>query len=243
MKTKREIKLGNDKYLVIDLTEPLKENVEVFPGDPRPKKNVFSEIKKTGYQHHIYQIGDHVFHPHGDAPKHQNLNSRNKGFEIYDLDFCFNPACLIDLSKELEAKKLKGVKYLVKVERKHLEPYSRTISKKSALLIRTGYDKWLEKNNPHQPKNIPYLTKEAAEFVKSFRGIKVFGIDSITIDPPGIHDSHQVLKDLLIVESLVHLDQIPLKSKENFDLQTSPVKILGATGGPIVAYAFIEIRS
>lgn len=246
MRIKKTIKLGKRKYMVIDLSEPLGEDSEVYPGDPRPEKIVFSEIQKTGCRHHIYKLGDHLFHPHGDAPSHQNPELQNKGFETFGLEYCFNPSFMIDLSNSDEAKKFDGVKYLVEVKINHLEPFKKILSRKRAFIIRTGYDKWLEKNKKHVPKNIPYLSKSAAGYLAGFGNIKVVGTDSITIDPCGndkpVHDAHQTLKNKLIVESLVHLYEIPLQSRKNFDLQTSPVRIIGATGGPIVAYAFIELK-
>lgn len=139
-KNQRKIKIGKAEYLVIDLTQPLKLDVEVYPGDPKPQKQVFSDIKKTGYQHHVYKIGDHNFQSHGDAPNHQNLALKGKGFEFFGLDYCFNRACLIDLSDLIEIKK------------HHLEPFAKLFSKVGAVLIRTGYDKWIEKNKPHDPK-------------------------------------------------------------------------------------------
>lgn len=238
---KKEIKLGNTKYLVIDLTEPLKEGTEVYPGDPKLEKEVFSDIHKTGCQHHIYKLSDHHFHPHGDALNHQNMDS-DKGFESFGLEYCFNSACLIDLSDSQEAREFEGIKYLVEVKKKHLEPFAKLFSQKEAVLIRTGYDRWLEANKPHIPKNIPYLIKDAAEFLASFNNIKVIGIDSLTVDAcreKPIHVAHQTLKNKLIVESMVHLYEIPQEARENFDLQTSPVRIVGATGGPVIAYAFI----
>ena len=238
---KKEIKLGKNKFLVIDLTEPLKEDTEVYPGDPKPQKEVFSDISQTGYQHHIYKVGDHNFHPHGDAPKHQNLEMQDKGFEVFGLDYSFNSACLIDLSETPEAKEFDGIKYLVEVKKEHLESFTKQISEIGAVLIRTGYDKWLEANKPHIPENLPYLNKEVAEFIASFNNLKVIGIDSLTVDPVGGHNSHQILKNLLIVESLVHLYEIPKEAKNNFDLQTSPVRIIGATGGPIIAHTFISL--
>lgn len=238
---KKEVQLGKHKYLVIDLTEPLKEETEVYPGDPKPEKEIFSDITKTGWQHHIYKIGDHNFHPHGDAPKHQNPEMQDKGFEIFGLDFCFNSACLVDLSDAQDAQEIDGIKYLIKVKKEYLEPFAKLFSQKKAILIRTGYDKWLETNKPHIPEKLPYFTKEAAEFIASLNNIKVVGTDSLTVDPVDIHDAHQILKNTMIVESLVHLYEIPEKARNNFNLQTSPVKIVGATGGPIVAYAFIEI--
>ncbi len=238
---KKEIILGNTKYLTIDLTQPLNLDVQVYPGDPNPKRKVFSDIDKTGWHHYIYELGDHNFQPHGDAPNHQNPDLKEDGFEVFGIEYCFNRACLIDLSNLDEAKEFEGIKYLVEVKRKHLEPFSKKLSQVGAVLIRTGYDKWIEKNKPHNPRNLPYLSKDAAEFIASFKNIQVVGIDSLTIDAIGSHESHQALKNTLIIESLVHLYAIPLKNRLNFDLQTTPVRIVGATGGPIVAYAFISL--
>ncbi len=239
---KREIFLDNIKFLAIDLTEPLRLDTEVYPGDPKPQRKVFSDIKKTGWQHFIHEIGDHNFHPHGDAKSHQNSDMQNNGLEFFNKpEYVFNSACMIDLSGVPEAKKIGEIQYLVEVEEKHLKPYSKILSDRGAVLIRTGYDKWLEANKPHVPANLPYLNKSAAELLNSFDNIKVVGIDSLTVDPVGSHVSHQTLKHKFIVESLVHLYEIPSSSRNSFDLQTKPVVIEGATGGHVVAYAFIKL--
>ncbi len=237
-----DISLGDVKFKVIDLTEPLKLNTEVYPGDPKPQRKVFSDIKKTGWHHYIHEMGDHNFHPHADAQSHQNPDMQNMGLEFFNKPECiFNSACMIDLSKSPEAKKISGIQYLIEVGEKHLKPYSKIISDKGAVIIRTGYDKWLEANKPHLPENLPYLNKGAAEFLKSFDNLRVVGIDSLTVDPVRSHVSHQALKHKLIVESLVHLYEIPSNSRNNFDLQTKPVVIEGATGGPVVACAYIKL--
>lgn len=244
MIVKRKVSFGSKNYLVIDLTEPLSEKTKVYPGDPKPKKEVFSDINKTGFQHHVYSIGDHNFHPHGDAPNHQNKELQHKGFETFGLDYCFNTACLIDLSSSKEAMKIDSIKYLVEVKKHHLAPFAKTIAKKSAVVIRTGYDKWVEANKSHNPKNIPYLSKDAADFIAGFKNIKVIGTDSLTVDAcreKPIHYAHKLFKEKLIVESMVHLYEIPPNARSNFHLQTSPVRIVGATGGAIVAYAFIGL--
>lgn len=98
------------------------------------------------------------------------------------------------------------------------------------------------KKQAARPKKIPYLNQDVAEFIAGFKSIKVVGIDSITIDPAGSHTAHKILKNNLIVESLVHLYKIPKDKRKDFYLQTSPVKIVGATGGPIVAYVFIQLK-
>lgn len=226
-----DVSLGGVKFNVIDLSQPLKENTQGFPGDPILKKEIFCEIEK-GWQHHVYHVGDHMSQPHADAPKHQNPDMQDKGLEFFNKpEYIFNSACMIDLSKAPEARKIGNIQYLVEVKKEHLKPYSKTLSDKGAVLIRTGYDNHLEANKPHVPANLPYLNKDAAEFLKSFDNLRVVGIDSLTVDPVGSHVSHQALKDKFIVESLVHLYEIPEKSRNSFNLQTKPVVIEGATGG------------
>ena len=99
----------------------------------------------------------------------------------------------------------------------------------------------MEKNFPHKPELLPYLTPEAAEYLASFKNLKVVGTDSLTVDPDGSHTAHQFLKEKLIVESMVHLHEIPENKGKGFDLQTSPIRIIGATGGPVIATVFLEI--
>ncbi len=228
------ISLGGMEFLVISLNQPLSENTEVFPGDPKPQKEIFSSLKDSGYEHYIWKVSDHHFHPHGDAPNHQSDDSR--GIESYGLEFQFNSACIIDLSECLDAKEIDGIKFLTEIKKEHLEPHNKIIAGNGAVIIRTGYDKWLEANKKHDPDKIPHFTKEAVDYINQFN-LKVIGTDSLTIDPMGEHYAHQVFKEKLIVEGLVNLYSIP---QQEFDLQTAPIVIKGATGGPIAAYAFIN---
>lgn len=234
------IKLGRSEFLVIDLTQPLSLDQEVYPGDPKPKRSVFTDITETGWHHYVHEISDHHFHPHGDAPNHQNPDLMDKGFEMFKLDDCFNQAFMIDLSESKKAVEFKGVRFLTKISLDDLEPFKKLFSEKGAVIIRTGYDKWLEQNFPHTPERLPYFTEDAAKYLASFTELRVVGLDSLTVDPPGLHDAHQALKEKLIVESMVNLHNIPKENRNAFDLQTSPIRIVGATGGPVTAYAYIE---
>ena len=69
------------------------------------------------------------------------------------------------------------------------------------------------------------------------------GIDSLTVDEVNpdnpVHDVHWILKEKLIVESLVHLDQIPKEFHDGFLLQTALLKIKGATGCPVIARGYL----
>lgn len=239
-KNTKIITLGTNEYLVVDLTEALSLDQEVYPGDPKPKRIVFSDIHENGWHHYIHELGDHHFHPHGDAPNHQNPDLMDRGFESFGLDHCFNSAFMIDLSEHNRAKEIDGVRFLTEIRLEDLKPYEELLSEKGAVLFRTGYDKWLEANYPHVPELLPYFDLEAAAYLASFKNLKVVGTDSLTVDAPGVQKVHQLLKEKLIVESMVHLHCIPTENRSGFDLQTSPVRIIGATGGPVTAYAYIS---
>jgi kynurenine formamidase len=237
----KKIKLGKNDFLVIDLTKPLSLDQEVYPGDSKPVRKVFTDMEETGWHHYIHELGDHHFQPHGDAPNHQNPDMMDQGFEKFDLDWQFNPAFMIDLSYTKGARITNGIKFRTEINMIDLLPFEGLLGEKSAVLLRTGYDKWLESNFPHDPEKLPYLSPDAAEFIASFENLKVVGTDSLTVDPHGSHKAHKLLKNKFIVESMVHLHAIPVTHMDNFDLQTTPLRIVGATGGPVVAHAFIEI--
>lgn len=240
-KDKKVIKLGNQRFKIINLTEPLREDVEVFPGDPRPKKKIFCSFNKEGCRHNIYMIGDHNFHPHGDAPNHQNVQYGARGYEYWGLDRVFNQACLIDLSASSDIARLNGIKFLRKITGQHILPFLDQIGQSGALIFRTGYDRWLESNRKHLAANIPYLDESAVEMISGFKKLKVIGTDSLTIDKVGSNYAHRKFRDKLIVECLVNLYRIPKRERGRFFLQTSPIAVVGATGGPILAYAYIPL--
>ncbi|MBE0648483.1 MAG: cyclase family protein [Bacteroidales bacterium] len=237
----RTITLGQQNYLVVDLTLPLTVDQEGYPGDFKPTRSVISDIERDGWQHYTHELGDHCFHPHCDAPKHFLGNRQHDGMEKYDLSWSFHKACLIDLSGSPEAGGNEGIRFLTEVRKGDLKPLASILSTRSALIIRTGYDRWVEKNLPHLPEWLPYLTSEAAEFLGSYKNLRVVGIDSLTVDPVGLQTSHLALREKMIVEALVHLDEIPAGNHLEFDLQTTPTRIVGATGGPLVVYAYIPV--
>lgn len=237
----RIVRLGCTDYLVIDLSLPLSLDQQGYPGDFQPTRSVFSDIRQDGWQHYTHALGDHCFHPHCDAPNHFDTDQQERGMEIYDLSWSFHRACLIDLSGSPEAAEHEGIRFLTNITKEHLIPFTEILSTSEAVIIRTGYDLWSEKNYSHIPEWIPYLTEEASTFIDSIPGIKVIGTDSLTVDAYGLQVSHLAFKDKMIVESLVHLYEIPGKNQENFTLQTTPVRIVGATGGPVIAYAYIAL--
>ena len=238
--TKCRIKLGRQHFEIINLSAPLNLNTEVFPGDPPLERTVFCTIKEQGCLYHIHHLGDHLFHPHGDAPNHQNPEAYEHGFEYWGLDYVFNEALLIDLAKAPEAKEINNIRFLKTLTAEHLVPHLENIRTKTAIILRTGYDQWLARNYKHDPELIPHLTEEAGKLLNSMPQLKVIATDSITVDKPGSNTCHRMLKEKFIVEGMVNLNHIPESAHANFFLQTSPVAIEGASGGPVTAYAWIE---
>ena len=239
MHTECVITLGNSRFRVIDLTQPLRLDAPVYPGDPLPQRKLVCDYAGAGCRHYTHELGDHVFQPHADAPNHQNPALSGQGMETFDITYSYNNACLIDLSHAEGSTVRSGVRYLREVRRTHLEPFSAVLAKRSAVVIRSGYDLWLEQQKQHTTETLPYLHREAAQLLASLPNLRVVGFDSLTVDKPGCNDAHRLLNKVLITEALVHLHQIPRTRREDFVLQTSPVRIIGATGGPVVAHALV----
>ena len=234
---------GDKKIDVIDLTLTMDMGSQTFPGDPCPSREVFSELEKTGYEHYVHSLGDHFFAPHADAPNHQCADLRDKGVESWGFDFEFNRALLIDLQNHPNAEVFDSIKLLIEISLEYLKPYEDSLRQVSAMLVRTGAEQWRLENKPYSPEVIPYFSSEAGEYIASFDNLKVVGIDSLTVDRVNldkpIHDVHLSLKNKLIIESLVHLGQIPKAFHKGFMLQTALLKIKGATGCPVIARGYL----
>ncbi len=104
-----------------------------------------------------------------------------------------------------------------------------------AVLVQTNWSKYWRTeayfNNP------PFLTKSAAEYLMR-NGAGLVGIDAPNIDniSTNTRPAHSILlyNNILIVEHLCHLDQLP---DENFLFSAVPPKFVGVGSFPVRAYA------
>ena len=107
-----------------------------------------------------------------------------------------------------------------------------------AVLVETGWSKYwgTEKYN----KDHPYLTRQAAEFLKE-NGALLVGIDSLNIDDTDDPQRpvHSILlgADIPIVEHMCQLEELP---DRNFTFHAAPVKVRQFGTFPVRAYAVIE---
>lgn len=110
-----------------------------------------------------------------------------------------------------------------------------------AVLVFTGWaSNW---NTPQYYEGHPYLTAEAAEYLKDCQ-VKLVGIDSHNIDDTSgkTRPVHTILlgAGILIVEHLCNLDQVP---ESGYLFNAVPPKFKGAGTFPVRAYAVIKKRN
>ncbi len=107
-----------------------------------------------------------------------------------------------------------------------------------AVLVNTGWD--IHWNTDLYYNHHPYLTKEAAEYVKD-SGAKLVGIDSHNIDDTSgkSRPVHTTLlgAEILIVEHLCNLSSVP---GEGFTFSAVPPKFKGVGTFPVRAFARIR---
>lgn len=109
--------------------------------------------------------------------------------------------------------------------------------REKAVLVNTGWDKHWNTENYYE--NHPFLTAEAAEYLVK-AGARLVGIDSHNIDDtrPRTRPVHSTLlqAEVLIVEHLTHLDQLP---GEGFRFSAIPPKFEGVGTFPVRAFAHL----
>jgi arylformamidase len=107
--------------------------------------------------------------------------------------------------------------------------------KDKAVIIHTGWSRYW--NTEAYFENHPYLSEEAAQYLRE-AGVKLVGIDSHNIDDTrgNARPVHTTLlaADILIVEHLCRLDQVP---DVPFLFSAVPPKIKGAGTFPVRAFA------
>ena len=107
-----------------------------------------------------------------------------------------------------------------------------------AIIVNTGWSRhW---NTEAYFENHPYLTREAAEYLRECE-VKLVGIDSHNIDDTrgNSRPVHTILlgSDILIVEHLCNLDQLP---QDDYLFSAVPPKFKGVGTFPVRAFATIK---
>ena len=225
-------KITMEKNKLIDLSHTIEHGLITYKGLPAPiicdylSRENSKQIYEPGTTFQIGKIemvtntGTYI-----DCPFHRFENGKDLsevGLESFtDLDAI---VISVPFSETLAITE----KYLLKHEIKN-----------RAVLIHTGWD--IHWNTPNYYDNHPYITKEAAEYLRD-KQAKLVGIDSHNIDctTGNARPVHTTLlgAEILIVEHLCNLQQLP---KNDFTFSAVPPKIKGAGTFPVRAFASIKM--
>jgi arylformamidase len=194
---------------IIDISVPIHTKMVTYPGDPkvvirtkRGKRTYGSEIK----------FGSHTG-THMDAPRH--VVWRHKGADEIPLSQCVGPCRVLDMTR---------VKDAVRVE--HLRRHR--IQRGERILVRTrnsarGFKKFYN--------DYVYLDGDAAVYLAK-RGIKLFGIDALSVKQKGSSDVRPHTK--LLEKGIVIFETLDLSRVKpgRYTFVGLPLKLQGLDGAP-----------
>lgn len=228
---RKPINQNPSKEMLVDLSHTIEDGLITYKGLPAPhicdylSREESKQFYDEGTEFQIGKIemvtntGTYI-----DCPFHRYENGKDTSEtglnKLAELDAV---VIRIPFSETLE------------ITENHLK--NREIRNK-AVLIHTGWDQhW---NTERYYENHPYLTKQAAEYLKDC-AVKLVGIDSHNIDNTTgkTRPVHSVLlgSEILIVEHLCNLSLLP---DENFTFTAAPPKFKGVGTFPVRAFASIK---
>jgi kynurenine formamidase len=173
-------------------------------------------------------MSDHAS-THIDAIVH--FGQRSGTAEQIPLEYCYGEGIALDLSH----KKPKEYITVADIE-KELKKKRLRINKRDVVLIHTGASKhW------GTAKYFEYIVPIEAGAVRELyrRGVRVIGVDEITIDNDPTYPAHSLAKELdwYHIENMANIDKIP---RPRFKFIGLPLKLVGASAAPMRAVAIVE---
>ncbi len=239
---------------VVDLTAPLSPQTPVLRLPPPFANTVhlaleqvsnFDEAGPMWRWHNIY-TGEHTG-THVDAPAHWATGRDGATVDQITLTRLIGPAVVVDVTEQVAADSdfLLEPEHLVAWE----EQYGR-VPDGSWLLLRTGWgarshDEAAFLNADESGPHTPGPSVAAAEWLAYERSITGFGVETVGIDAgsaggmvPAFPAHHFLLgADTYGLTQLQNLDRLPVTGAM---LIVTPLPIVGGTGSPARAVAFVE---
>jgi kynurenine formamidase len=176
---------------------------------------------------------------------------QNLGIETYPQDLLVNRGVLLDVARTVNGGRPDPLPPGFEVTRAHLEDTARrqrvTIEKGDTVLIRTGFGQHFgTKNEVYLGDGSPGPGVDAARFLASL-GVRATGADTATYEKrPAVFGKelfpvHMTLladNGIHIIENFA-LEEIGTAGVHLFVLVVNPLKIRGATGSPLRAFALV----
>ena len=246
--------LGSGAVEVVDLTQPLNERTPVirlpeqFAQTPAVKRHEISHYDERGpaWAWYWLKIGEHTG-THFDAPIHWISGRESKDVSQVPPRHLISPGVVIDRS----AESAENPDYLLTADDvRAFEDEHGPLPEGGWLLLRTGWDAraqdtetflGAQDGNPRSPG----FDVECARWIAEESPLVGVGVETVGIDAgsaggmdPAFPAHHFLLgADRYGLTSLQNLDQLPLTGAV---LLVTPLPIVGGTGSPARAVAFVE---
>ncbi|AFU57577.1 putative cyclase family protein [Candidatus Nitrososphaera gargensis Ga9.2] len=201
-----------------DLTRTISEDMQVYPGDPRPKFEPHVTIKEDGKANVTrITLGSHTG-THVDAPWH--FLQDGNGIDMEPLDKFVGEAAIIDASGKS----------------------SITAGDFSCNDIRSGDIVLIHTGTGDRPTDFAYLDVSAAKWITE-HGVRCVGIDTPSVEKYGVKDApvHKMLlaSNIGIIENLVNLEQF---AGSRMFFVCLPLPLKGIDGSPARAVLFDIVK-
>lgn len=215
------------------LSHPLDPAGYAWPGEPVVKVEQCTEISDTcPFASFMTHLPNHCG-THMDAPRHfvpNGLNINQLPIEY----FCHKDVLLIDVPKEAEQP----------VMPEDLMPYADQIKGVTALLVRTGFEKYRDTDQDAYQNHGPYMAPELGKWLcANFPNLLVIGMDFLALGspcndlPPECHRNmlgYYTEKFVTAIEDM-HLSDIPAGCLKQFF--NAPLRVLGVDSSQVVCIA------
>lgn len=213
---------------LVDLTVPWGPQVQPLEGHPRiafqPITTHAVELRSNTQVVFSIHTGTHI-----DAPYH--FFPEGKTIDQMPLHLFMGPAVLLDLTP------FGGRRQCITVDDIKSAGGSASELAGRRAVLRTDWATrhWQE---PDLYTGNPYLSEAAATWLRD-AGVLALGLD-FAVDAEFPYPNHYTLlgEDILLIENLIHLDQV--RSRE-FTLVALPLKVVGGDGGPARAVAQVDV--
>ncbi len=198
--------------MIVDLTQPLNQNTDVWPGDPPVSFRKACGLDTDGAEVNEITFSTHAG-THIEAPAH--LIKGGRTLDSYKLD---------ELTAQARVLNLQGV---MRIDHKHLPPRI----EEEIVLLYTGWDSKI-----HTPEYFtihPILTPQAGQRLISL-GVRIVAMDTPSPDRKPFNTHRQLFaKDVLIVEGLMNLSALGHSCK----ITIAPLSLENTEAAPCRVFA------
>jgi kynurenine formamidase len=189
---------------LIDLSQPLTDLMQVYPGDEPPHLEKFNDLEMDGFNNHRLLVGMHVG-THVDGPMHMTTKGQFLD-EIPINQFAGHGVLLNAIGETVVRRKLE---------------YESSIADQNIVMIYTGWSRFWGREEYY--REYPIVSTGLAQlFIE--KNVKMICLDSPSPDREP-YQVHKLLfeNNILIAENLTHVEK--LLTARKFEVFALPLRI------------------